>query len=163
VTCDCPYLYALNPRRPGISLQGLRDRVFAIPKPPPGTHRILVLGDSIAYGVGVSPGETFAKVLERQLDRPGRRVEVINAGVLGYTAYNEERYYAARGRDFQPDVVVVAFCMNDVADPELHWSGTRHEARPGTRRTPGRPRTGSSTSRARSAWLPPPLPSRLHS
>jgi len=126
VTCDCPYLYALNPRRPGISLQGLRDRDFAIPKPP-GTHRILVLGDSIAYGVGVAPGETFAKVLERQLDRPGRRVEVINAGVLGYTAYNEERYYAARGRDFQPDVVVVAFCMNDVADPELHWSGTRHE------------------------------------
>jgi lysophospholipase L1-like esterase len=126
VTCDCPYLYALNPRRPGISPQGLRDRIFAVPKPP-GTHRILVLGDSIAYGVGVAPGETFAKVLERQLDRPGRRVEVINAGVLGYTAYNEERYYAARGRDFQPDVVVVAFCMNDVADPELHWSGTRHE------------------------------------
>ena len=126
VLCDCPYLYGLNPRRPGISAQGLRDRVFAIPKPA-GTYRVLVLGDSIAYGVGVEPTETFAKLLERRLDRAGRRVEVINTGVLGYTAYNELEYYRARGRDFQPDVVVVAFCMNDVVDPELHWSGTRRE------------------------------------
>jgi lysophospholipase L1-like esterase len=126
VLCGCPYLYGLNPRRPGVSRQGLRDREFAIPKPP-GTWRILVLGDSIAYGVGVERAETFAKVLERRLDRPDRRVEVIDTGVLGYTAYNETEYYRARGRDFQPDVVVVAFCMNDVVDPELHWSGTRRE------------------------------------
>src|SRR5262249_40263547 len=118
VACDCPYLYAMNPRRPGVSPQGLRDRTFAIPKPP-GTWPVLGLGDSIADGVGVEPGETFAKVLERRLDRPGRRVEVIDAGVLGYTAYNEMEYYRARGRDFRPDVVVVAFCMNDVVDPEL--------------------------------------------
>jgi lysophospholipase L1-like esterase len=126
VLCDCPYLYGLNPRRPGISAQGLRDRVFAIPKPR-GVSRVLVLGDSIAYGVGVEPSETFAKVLERRLDRPDRRVEVVNTGTLGYTAYNELEYYVSRGRTFQPDVVVVAFCMNDVVDPELHWSGTRRE------------------------------------
>jgi len=126
VVCGCPYIYGMNPRRPGISAQGLRDRVFAIPKPP-GTWRVLVLGDSIAYGVGVDPPQTFAKVLERRLARPGPRVEVVDAGVMGYTAYNEMEYYLARGRDFQPDVVVVAFCMNDVADPELHWSGTRRE------------------------------------
>jgi lysophospholipase L1-like esterase len=128
VVCGCPYLYALNPRRPGISPQGLRDRLFAVPKPA-GIHRILVLGDSIAYGMGVEPAQTFAKVLERMLDHPRHHVEVVDAGVPGYTAYNEERYYAARGREFQPDVVVVAFCMNDVADPELHWSGTRREVR----------------------------------
>lgn len=126
VRCDCPYLYGLNPRHAGISPQGLRDRAFAIPKPP-GTRRVLVLGDSVAYGVDVEPAQTFPKVLERLLHAPGRPVEVVNSGVLGYTPYNEAEYYRARGREFQPDVVVVAFCMNDVVDPELHWSGTRRE------------------------------------
>lgn len=126
VVCgDCPYLYGMNPRHRGVSSQGLRDRDFAIPKPA-SVFRILVLGDSIAYGVGVGPDDTFAKVLERRLGAAAR-VEVVNSGVMGYTAWNELQYYLARGRAFQPDLVVVAVCMNDVADPELHWSGTRRE------------------------------------
>lgn len=46
---------------------------------------------------------------------------MINAGVMGYTAYNELQYYLAKGREFQADVVVVAFCMNDVVNPRIHW------------------------------------------
>jgi len=124
--CHCPYLYGLNPARPGISPQGLRDRVFAVPKPE-GTTRVLVLGDSVTFGVGVHAWQTFSKVLERRLQAEGRHVEVLNSGVMGYTPYNELQWYLARGRTFAPDIVVVAFCMNDVVDPELHWSGTRRE------------------------------------
>jgi GDSL-like Lipase/Acylhydrolase family len=124
--CRCSYLYGLNPARPGISAQGLRDRVFAIPKPA-GTSRVLVLGGSVTFGVGVPATHTFPKQLERLLQADGRSAEVINAGVMGYTPYNEWRWYLEKGRAFQPDVVVVAFCMNDVVDPELHWSGTRRE------------------------------------
>jgi hypothetical protein len=57
-------------------------------------------------------------------------IEVINSGVLGYTPYNELEYYRADGHRFEPDLVVVAFCMNDVADPELHWSATPREVPP---------------------------------
>jgi lysophospholipase L1-like esterase len=126
VLCDCPYIFEQNPARRDVSPQGLRDRVFEVPKPA-GVFRVLVLGDSVAWGVNVPEADTFAKVLERRLQGRGLRVEVMNAGVLGYTAWNELEYYVARGRSFEPDLVLVAFCMNDVVDPELHWSGTPRE------------------------------------
>jgi GDSL-like Lipase/Acylhydrolase family len=126
VLCDCPYLYEQNPARPDVGPQGLRDRKFAIPKPP-GVFRVLALGDSVTWGVNVPAPQTFAKVLEQLLAGRRQRVEVVNAGVLGYTAYNELQYYRAKGRIFEPDLVLIAFCMNDVVDPELHWSDTPRE------------------------------------
>jgi lysophospholipase L1-like esterase len=126
VLCDCPYLYGQNPARTDVSPQGLRDRVFAVPKPA-GVFRVLVLGDSVTYGVNVPAANAFPKLLERRLAGRQPRVEVLNAGVLGYTPYNELQYYMARGRSFEPDLVLVGFCMNDVTDPELHWSGTPRE------------------------------------
>src|SRR5262249_13886526 len=60
---------------------GLRDREFPFGKPP-GTFRILVLGDSYPEGVQVPVEQTFPKQLERMLAtrEPGRPFEVINAG-----------------------------------------------------------------------------------
>lgn len=40
---------------------------------------------------------------------------------MGYTPYNELQYYLTRGKSFEADVVIVAFCMNDVVNPRLHW------------------------------------------
>lgn len=120
---DAPYLYGLNPTHPEISSQGLRDREFAIPKPP-GTKRIMILGDSVAFGYGVSREMTFAKVLERNLQTSGTSLEVMNTGVNGYTAYNEVQYYLSEGLRFKPDIVIVAFCPNDIVDPKPHWSYT---------------------------------------
>jgi lysophospholipase L1-like esterase len=117
VTCgDCREIYRLNPARRDVGPQGLRDRAYAIPKPP-GKKRILLLGDSITYGEFVDGEQTFAKLLERRLGD----VEVINAGVPAYSAYNEVEYYLARGRDFAPDLVIVGVCLNDVVDPKTHW------------------------------------------
>src|SRR5262245_29159034 len=45
---------------------GLRDYEFAEEKPP-GTYRIVVVGDSVTFGPGVGLDETFAKRLERKL------------------------------------------------------------------------------------------------
>lgn len=115
-----PVLYALNPEHPDISSQGLRDDEAAIPKPE-GTFRILVLGDSVAYGSSVPKTDTFSNRLERMLREQFGPVEVINAAVMGYTPYNELDYYLEEGRKFGADLVIVAFCMNDVANPRLHW------------------------------------------
>lgn len=126
ITCDCPYLYQLNPNHPRISSQGLRDREYAIPKPKK-VWRILVLGDSITFGLGVRPDCTFVKILETRLRAKYRNIEVINASVMGYTAYNEVQFYIHKGRLFQPDIVVIALCLNDVVDPLLHWNYTKEK------------------------------------
>ena len=117
---DCPYLYKANPAHPDVSSQGLRDREYALAKPE-GVQRILVLGDSVTFGTGVSRAETFPKRLEQKLRRSGKQVEVINAGVNGYTAYNEVHYYLAEMRKYQPDVVLLAVVLNDAVNPRLHW------------------------------------------
>ena len=113
-------LYRLNPAHPDINSQGVRDDEVTIPKPA-GVGRILVLGDSVAYGNSVPRADAFPNRLER-MSRQFGPVEVINAAVMGYTPYNELQYYLHAGRKFDAEVVVVAFCMNDVANPRLHWS-----------------------------------------
>jgi lysophospholipase L1-like esterase len=122
IVVDSPILYDLNPAHPEINSQGVRGDEVPIPKPE-GTFRILVLGDSIAYGKNVSKNEAFPHRLGELLREQLGAADVVNAGVSGYTAYNELQYYLTKGRKFQPDIVMVAFCMNDVVDPRLHWRG----------------------------------------
>jgi len=120
IPLDSPVLYGLNPEHPEVNSQGLRDDEVSVPKSE-GTFRVLILGDSIAYGTSVSRDKTFSSQLEHLLQEDLEGAEVVNAAVTGYTPYNELQYYLTRGRTFEPDVVVVAFCMNDVVNPRLHW------------------------------------------
>lgn len=125
---DCSQLYELTAGRPGVSSQGLRDREFS-PTPEDGAYRVLVLGDSISYGLNVPAADAFPKTLERALRERHAQVEVLNGGVPGYGAYNEWRFYVERARRFRPNLVVLTFCMNDVADPVLHWASAFPDAR----------------------------------
>lgn len=126
IVVDSPVLYALNPEHPEISSQGLRDDEVLIPKPE-GTFRILFLGDSVIYGEAVSRNKTFPNHLEGLLAKKIGSAEVINSGVSGYTAYNELQYYLTKGREFKPDMVIVAFSLNDVVNPRLHWGLTNEK------------------------------------
>src|ERR1041385_2285125 len=45
---------------------GFREREFKTPKPP-NTFRIMVLGDSLTWGVGIAPEQRYTYLLERQL------------------------------------------------------------------------------------------------
>jgi lysophospholipase L1-like esterase len=78
----------------------------------PGRHRVLVLGDSFAWGHGVSAGQAFPELLERMLPN----TEVINLGVPGFNLRTELRCYYRNGAQYAPDVVVVALCQNDICE-----------------------------------------------
>jgi hypothetical protein len=57
-----------------------------------------------------------------------RRVEVVNAGVPGYSTFQEETYYRERGRLLKPTHVLLGFCLNDVTErytSNAAWGGTR--------------------------------------
>lgn len=74
--------------------------------------RVLVLGDSFAYGVGVEDDATFSARLEA-LDPA---LEVLNAGVNGYATSHELLLLREVGLAVQPDLVLLAFFWNDVTE-----------------------------------------------
>jgi lysophospholipase L1-like esterase len=139
---DRPWLYGLRPGAEGrieelgdavyrINEDGFRGPRHARPRPAGGL-RVLVLGDSVAFGYGVEEGDAFPRALERQLAEliAGRAVEVVNLGVGGYNAWNEAQLLADVGASYQPDLVVVQFCINDLNDPTVHFDAQTRIALP---------------------------------
>ncbi|HXT11932.1 MAG TPA: arylesterase [Candidatus Angelobacter sp.] len=55
-------------------------------KPAPQRKTILVLGDSIAAGLGVDPSEAYPALLQKKIDAEGWNFTVVNAGVSGDTS-----------------------------------------------------------------------------
>lgn len=109
---------------------GYRDRDHALTKPP-GTYRIAVIGDSVAAGWGVEQtADLFAPRLERLLnggrgeggggagDGEAQRFEVLNFAVTGYNTAQQVETLASRGLAFDPDLVIVAYCLNDRWPPD---------------------------------------------
>jgi hypothetical protein len=78
--------------------------------------RIVSLGDSFTIGYEVALEDTFSHVLERELGRQGRRVEVLNAGVSGFGTAEEVVYLEREMWKYSPDLVLVSFFVNDYAD-----------------------------------------------
>jgi lysophospholipase L1-like esterase len=103
--------------RVSINSQGLRDREVSY-DPPPGTARLLVLGDSMTAGMQVELEETFVKVAEASLPELGLGMwEVVNAAVNGYGTDNALLFYRHEGYRYQPDWVVLSIYLgNDIYD-----------------------------------------------
>jgi len=121
ILVDSPVLYTLNPEHPEVNSRRLRGKEIKVPKPA-GIFRVLILGDSVTYGVRVARENTFASLLERMLTSIHIPSEVLNAGVLGYTTYNEVQFFAEFGSTLQADLVIIAVCLNDIVNPRLHWN-----------------------------------------
>jgi hypothetical protein len=113
-----------------INSQGWRSPETSLVKPR-GVFRVLVLGDSFMAGLQVGDNETFASVLQHELNRAGlsRRVEVLNFGVPSWGT--DQQYLSLReyGLRYQPELVLLAFyAQNDVFDnsARLHRNGSNH-------------------------------------
>lgn len=94
-TSDYSVIYRINSK-------GLRDREYDYDKPANVT-RVLLFGDSFAFGTGVAQEETIADVAEGRLDR----VEILNMGVPGYGLDQILLSFLAQGIRYHPDLVVV--------------------------------------------------------
>ncbi len=95
-----------------------RDSEIPVKKSP-GTLRGIALGDSVTFGHGVDAGQAYPEQLEQLLNvSTGRKTEIINTGVPGYSAFQE--YYELKDTlRFEPDFVIIQFVLNDVVEPYM--------------------------------------------
>lgn len=97
-----------------INARGMRGPLREYLKPAK-TYRIILMGDSCAYGMFVSYEKTYASLLENILrEKTGCRIEVFNAGVPGYSSLQGLRYLKKELFKYQPDLLIVAFGFNDL-------------------------------------------------
>lgn len=79
-----------------------------------GEHpRVICIGDSVTFGLGVGDAETYPRRLEERLREAGLDVEVINTGTPGYSAFQGLRLLDKYGMVLKPDVVIACFGQND--------------------------------------------------
>lgn len=97
----------------GVNKLGYRGKPINIKAPKEGL-RILALGDSSTYGIGVFlPKYTFSGQLEKLLNEAGLKSEVINLGVPGYTVYQGLKLLEHSIPKFKPDICIFYFGHNE--------------------------------------------------
>jgi hypothetical protein len=111
--------------RPGAEAieHGARTRINAlgqrgrpIPRVRSSRRRVLLLGDSTAFGYGVGDDDTYAARLDATPGAP----EVVNLGVEGFGPDQALLRYEREGVAYAPDVVIFSLCVdNDFADARL--------------------------------------------
>ncbi len=107
--------YELRPNIMDNNSDGLRDREYEITKKPNVT-RIIIIGDSIAYGAGVLREETYSTELEQILNKESKNnktYEVLNLGVPGYGTVQIYNHFMYKGLKYDPDIVIYGYCFND--------------------------------------------------
>ena len=117
--------------------------------PPPGARSVLVLGDSMTFGVGVGDEETYPALLEPLLDSAlASPARVWNGGVTALGPQEELLRLEALLPRLSPDLVLLQLTVaNDPLDA-LRWvDGAR----------PLRPDPDAARALEESAWLANPL------
>jgi len=96
--------------------QGFRGNEDVSMAKKPGSVRILCLGDSYSYGVGVGNRQTFPAMLQSFLTEKyvGVDFQVINAATPFYGVFDELDYYRDKGRKLNADLVLVQFSIDDL-------------------------------------------------
>ena len=107
--------FALSPEWPDINSLGYRGNEIAIPKPE-GVYRIIAMGGSNTYGFFLQPSETYPAQLQRVFreEYGYENVEVVNAGVAGYTSFHIAANFASRYMELDPDLAIYYESTNDV-------------------------------------------------
>ncbi len=114
-----------------INADGFRDRSYERVKPL-DAYRIVVLGDSVAYGTGVQLEDTLPKQLEQELARlhPGRAIEVMNCGVYAHNTRQQVAWFEYAALEFAPDLVLVVSTITDASGqgiPKRESAETREQ------------------------------------
>ncbi len=105
---------------------GLRNREIS-PKKDKDSFRIVCLGASPTFGWGVNQEETYPSRLEKLLREKygSEKIEVINGGVIGYSSYQGLNFFEKEILRLSPDLITVAYVINDVDKHRFYRSDGR--------------------------------------
>jgi lysophospholipase L1-like esterase len=106
--------------------RGVRAPSVAVPLEEEG-KRILVIGDSFTEAPHVSDAEVYTDVAERLLRAQGRRVRVMNVGVLGQSVGYYVHLAPKYRRIFTPDWVIVQVGEDDLLAEAFNKKATHFE------------------------------------
>lgn len=113
---------------------GFRDEEDFPAIPEDREFRILSMGDSIGFGLGIEAEKHYTKVAQRRLNHPGseKRYRIVNAGGQGYSPSGYFVYLRHEGLSLHPDMVIVETELcNDVTDEALlRWRSEGQDALP---------------------------------
>jgi lysophospholipase L1-like esterase len=108
------------PERYGDVLYRINRAGYRDGEPRPGRRRIVVLGDSVSFGLGARQEKIWPALLEQQLERARREPrEVENLAIWAYDTEQEAAALREDGLALRPELVIVQFYMNDfsIAQP----------------------------------------------
>jgi lysophospholipase L1-like esterase len=116
---------------------GYRDRDSSETDP---RRHVVLLGDSVTFGLGVQQDQIYANLLQRQLDEraPGA-FDVSNLAIFAYDTDHELDTLREDGLRHHPELVILQFCVND-------FSVANRETRPVAGATPASPRAAPAPS-----------------
>lgn len=100
---------------PPYNAQRFKGPLVALPKPA-NTFRLLAYGDSNTDGPPDRSAwpQYLQGLLERWPGAEGRRYEVLNAGVAGYSSYQGLQRARQEAERYEPDLLLVSFGWNDL-------------------------------------------------
>jgi lysophospholipase L1-like esterase len=101
---------------------GLRDEPNFNPNPSADEFRILSMGDSVAFGLGIHASDCYAKVLARRLNEAGGPIKynVINSAGPGYSPSFYYLFLKNEALQWHPRMVLMEIELcNDVTDEAL--------------------------------------------
>lgn len=105
----------LSPGRYSINSHGYRGPEFTRVKPD-GVMRVVCLGESNTFGLGVSDESVWPRQLEKRLnatDPEKRRWEVLNLAVTNYSTHQGVRQARAELPTLDPDIVLFCYSWAD--------------------------------------------------
>jgi lysophospholipase L1-like esterase len=111
-----------------LNSSGFRGRDLS-PQPTPGVRRIISVGDSTTFGVGVQDEENYTFRLAAQLRERGLAAEVLNAGIPGTSLWQQRMLIEDRLLARRPDLVLLytgpSFRMDQDVWREAQQGGLR--------------------------------------
>jgi lysophospholipase L1-like esterase len=114
-------IYTVTPGACRSNSRGYRDDERPFDKPD-GVYRVVVIGDSVAWGQGVMRSKTMGRVLEKLLNEHlgSGLAQVITLAQSGYSTSQQLFLLQHEAFEYEPDLIVWSYVLNDPAHPVYH-------------------------------------------